>query len=306
MPSFLPRRSLSALAFAGACLVSSPAPALGQTPSTERFNLPSDPLDGSITFITYVGPHDGCVVSARVHLEFTTGGTFTADDLELHINAPILPNFPEWVIQGGPDLGWGTTPGTYVGDLEVTLLNGAIWGPPGLPWSLWDVAIGPVANSGHDGVTGQFTNSYIEIDYLPACRSIGFTFCSSNPNSTGVVAPIAATGDDHVANNDVNLAVYDLPQNQFGYFLMSASSGFVPLFGGSQGNLCLGPPQIRFSQFVLNSGATGRVDFALDLTDLPQGTVFQPGETWHFQYWYRDSNPGPTSNTSDGLAIDFQ
>ncbi len=291
---------------AAACwLLAGQGLATAQGPSTHRFDLPSDPLTGSITFVTYVGPHDGCVVGARVHLEFTTGGSFTANDLELHIEAPVTPNFPEWVIQGGADLGWGSAPGTYIGDLDSTLLNGAISSLPALPWSLWDVSFGPVVGSGHNGVTGQFTNSYIEIDYWHACGSIGATFCSSNPNSTGEVAPIAATGDAHLASNDVALAVYDLPQNQFGYFLMSASQGFVPLFGGSQGNLCLGSPQIRFSQFVLNPGTSGRVDFAPDLTNLPQGTVIQAGETWSFQYWYRDQNPSSTSNTSNGVAIAF-
>ena len=47
-------------------------------------------------------------------------------------------------------------------------------------------------------------------------------------------------------------------------------------------------------------------DFAPDLPNLPQGTVIQAGETWSFQYWYRDRNPGSTSNTSNGLAIAFQ
>ena len=30
-----------------------------------------------------------------------------------------------------------------------------------------------------------------------------------------------------------------------------------------------------------------------------------PGDTWHFQCWYRDANPGVTSNFSDGLSITF-
>jgi hypothetical protein len=30
------------------------------------------------------------------------------------------------------------------------------------------------------------------------------------------------------------------------------------------------------------------------------------GETWNFELWYRDNNPGPTSNFSDGLTITFQ
>ena len=30
------------------------------------------------------------------------------------------------------------------------------------------------------------------------------------------------------------------------------------------------------------------------------------GETWKFQFWFRDANPHVTSNTSDGLSIPFQ
>ena len=54
---------------------------------------------------------------------------------------------------------------------------------------------------------------------------------------------------------------------------------------------------------MLNSGATGEVSFTLDLTDLPQGTVFIPGDTWYFQLWFRDVF---TSNTTDGIEVMFR
>ena len=58
---------------------------------------------------------------------------------------------------------------------------------------------------------------------------------------------------------------------------------------------------------VLFSGSAGEMTFSPDLTNLPQGIVFQPGETWNFQLWYRDIvGPNFTSNTSDGLAVTFQ
>ncbi|MCP3916270.1 MAG: hypothetical protein GY711_12005 [bacterium] len=34
-------------------------------------------------------------------------------------------------------------------------------------------------------------------------------------------------------------------------------------------------------------------------------TLFQPGETWNFQCWYRDNNPGPTSNFTDAVSVTF-
>ena len=29
------------------------------------------------------------------------------------------------------------------------------------------------------------------------------------------------------------------------------------------------------------------------------------GETWNFQYWFRDANPQTTSNTSPAVAVEF-
>jgi len=135
--------------------------------------------------------------------------------------------------------------------------------------------------------------------------SIGQVFCNSNTNSTGNVAGISAFGSDVVADNDVEFTADDMPLNQFGYFIMSDTQTFIFNFGGSQGNLCLGSPLVRFAGNVLNTGALGAVTFSPDLTALPGGTVISPGETWSFQMWYRDNNPGSTSNTTDGLQIPF-
>jgi hypothetical protein len=38
----------------------------------------------------------------------------------------------------------------------------------------------------------------------------------------------------------------------------------------------------------------------------PTGLVpVAPGETWHFQAWYRDANPGATSNLTDNHSVTF-
>lgn len=83
---------------------------------------------------------------------------------------------------------------------------------------------------------------------------------------------------------------------------MADSTGLIPLFAGSAGNLCLGLPLIRFSSFILNSGSAGTMQFSPDLTNLPQGASIDAGETWYWQLWYRDA---PTSNTTDGIEIQF-
>lgn len=140
---------------------------------------------------------------------------------------------------------------------------------------------------------------------------IGTNYCAAVANSTGFAASMSATGSAAVFDNDVTLAATNLPTNSFGYFLTSATQGFVPNVSGSQGALCLGggigrfvgPGQIR------NSGGAGAFSLVIDLTlhPTPMGLVtVLPGQTWNFTAWYRDAIGGmPTSNFTDGYQIDF-
>jgi len=137
------------------------------------------------------------------------------------------------------------------------------------------------------------------------CEGLGTNYCSTNQNSTGAQASIAASGSAVVADNDLTLVAASMPPGQFGYFMMSDSQAFVPLFGGSQGNLCLGSPLLRFALFITQVDGAGEMTLSADLNNLPLATVIAPGETWNFQCWFRDQNPGSTSNTTDGLAIPF-
>ena len=140
----------------------------------------------------------------------------------------------------------------------------------------------------------------------PLTTSADFpTTCSANVNSTGAAAAIAGTGSPAASLQSLQLSASDLPQGQFGYFLMSNTQAFIPFFGNSEGNLCLGSPLVRFAGNVLNSGASGTVSFEPDFDDLPNGAFFEPGDTWYFQYWYRDQNPTNTSNTTEALVVEF-
>ena len=165
----------------------------------------------------------------------------------------------------------------------------------GLP-DAYQIALEPWLDWNGDGV----------LDYCATSN-----YCSTNPNSSGVVAVIGASGSPVVAESTFTLEAWDLPLNEFGYFLASESPAFVPNFGGSDGNLCIGAPQYRFNNpidggQVLNSGSTGTMSFTLDLDLLPQGIKFDPGETWYFQLWFRDFTTGPTSNTTDGSEVLFR
>ena len=59
---------------------------------------------------------------------------------------------------------------------------------------------------------------------------------------------------------------------------------------------------------VMSSGPLGEIAADVDVTFMPfpLAPAVQPGQTYHFQVWYRDLNPGATSNFSPGLSVTFQ
>jgi hypothetical protein len=134
-------------------------------------------------------------------------------------------------------------------------------------------------------------------------------FCSSNPNSTGMVASTFAVGTGSLSENNYQLTISQMPPNAFAFFLVSLTPGLVSMPAGSMGNLCLsgnigryvGPGEIR------NTGATGRIVLRPDFTRIPSPLGFvsaNPGESWHFQAWFRDSVGGvATSNFSNGRLV---
>jgi hypothetical protein len=142
--------------------------------------------------------------------------------------------------------------------------------------------------------------------------NIGTNYCVANPNSTGATGAMGASGSALVVDNDVTLEASSLPNNSFGFFLTSTTQGAIANPGGSQGVLCLGGAIGRYVGMgqIKNSGATGAISLAIDLTAHPTPTGLvqvTAGQTWNFTAWYRDVVGGTaTSNFADGLSIDFQ
>ncbi len=139
---------------------------------------------------------------------------------------------------------------------------------------------------------------------------IGTSYCSQNVNSTGQIGTMSAFGLTSVGANDCTLTASNLPNQQFGIFVVSAMQGFVPMAGGSSnGNICLGGLVGRYDQTgqILGTGGTGSFSLTINLPTIPQGNNNVPtnaGDTWNFQAWHRD-NVGLGSNFTDGLEINF-
>ena len=139
----------------------------------------------------------------------------------------------------------------------------------------------------------------------------GTNFCSANANSTGSVGGLSAIGSTLVSTNDVTLQVSDLPLFVFGFFIASRTQGFVQNPGGSTGNLCLGGAIGRYvgPGQIQQTNGQGMFSLSIDLANVPQPLGFvavQPGETWSFQAWHRDSAAGQaTSNFTTGLEVTF-
>ena len=138
---------------------------------------------------------------------------------------------------------------------------------------------------------------------------IGTVYCDATVNSSGRAASIIGSGSAEAALNDLTLTVIDLPFVSSGYFIVSRSQAFITNPGGSQGNLCVGSNAGRYLGQVGNSGLIGSFSITVDTSAIPQPTMTVPalpGETWNFQCWYRDQNPGITSNFSRGYSVTFQ
>ena len=127
-------------------------------------------------------------------------------------------------------------------------------------------------------------------------------------NSSGAAARIGASGSRSLTAGDMTFTVEGLPPAQFGFFIVSESRSFLQGLGGGDGNLCLGQPLYRWNFEIMLASPQGEIELVSDLTTLPFGVQPTAGETWHFQYWTRDFETNPptnTSNTSNAVSVTF-
>ncbi len=164
----------------------------------------------------------------------------------------------------------------------------------------------------YDGFT-EFSLRFARLDLdnnIPQFgdRPVGVQFCAAERNAGGQTGWIHAEAPDQSVNSTIRFVAEDLQLFATGYLIVADTSGFVMGPGGSAGNLCVIGAG-RYVNDVASAGTTGQITTTVDPLALPQPTGFVsavPGDTWYFQYWYRDIQFGlPTSNFTNAAAVFF-
>ncbi|MEM6673525.1 MAG: hypothetical protein AAF726_11835 [Planctomycetota bacterium] len=194
------------------------------------------------------------------------------------------------------------------------VLDGGAWTPRSLvhPTVVADRGFASsLALSGDTLVVGSPRTDALGLDAGTALRyridlRLGTSHCAGRANSTGASAALTARGSTAVAANDLAFDVVGLPAGSVGYLLMATSRNQVPGLGGGDGDLCLGGTISRVLTALGTADALGTRAVTLDSGALPPSAVLIPGSTWSFQWWYRDANPSPTSNTTHAVELLFE
>ena len=149
---------------------------------------------------------------------------------------------------------------------------------------------------------------------LPTRRSVGVDTCAAAVvNSTGRIADLRLVGSLEVALNALQLVGNDLPAAVWVLPVVGDVDVSVPMAGGSTGTLCVGGDVRRLGNALTRADAGGASFVPLDLAAWHPApgaggpTPVLPGETWHFQLWFRDAGTaGATSNFSDAVRATFE
>ena len=208
--------------------------------------------------------------------------------------------------------------GTVLSDRAAEVLSGAellALATPATPLTITAVAAGTEVRAGidrdRDGVLdGDERDAGSDPANGSSVPDLGDRYCTpAVVNASGAPGSIRAIGSPVVADADLRLVAESLPTSVFGYFVAATSQGFVAGPGGSVGNLCVAGDIARFSAQIQNSGASGSFSITVALDSIPTNPAqpVLPGQTWHFQGWFRDVVGGqPTSNFTDALSIAFE
>ncbi|MEL6431665.1 MAG: M14 family zinc carboxypeptidase, partial [Planctomycetota bacterium] len=122
-------------------------------------------------------------------------------------------------------------------------------------------------------------------------------YCVGEPNAVGPGASIVAFGSQDTLNDDLTLSASGLLPSNFGLFFHGQGRIDSPL---GNGRFCVGGSVVRMP--IVQADGLGFATYAVDFAaDAP---FIDNGETWSFQYWYRDVG-GDGYNFSDAVEVTF-
>ncbi len=226
------------------------------------------------------------------------------------------------------------------GDCSAVCIEGNDYGSCG-PLGISRIAIQVTAGQQYLVQLGEwgiepFTNDFVLDVTAPApgdvvVDEIEYACSPSNPNASGGGATLGAKLPPWSTADLVNLNPTGGLDGSFGMLLVApTSTGPIPMLSYSQGLLCLGPPIGKYGPAIaaalqkpeLNSFGSfneeGYVPINVPILfqgfDVPRDLPYpgppqqiQTGDSWSFQFWYRDrdANGAPASNLSEMAVISF-
>lgn len=169
-----------------------------------------------------------------------------------------------------------------------------------------------VAETLQDLATAKVAEVVAEPVALPQ-ESLGsggsaYTYCEATPHSLGYAAQIGYVGSLDLAANEFTLTVVGCPPvpSSFGMFTYGQAQYNAP-FGN--GNLCVSPFSPGIFRMAMQPLGAGVLSCGM-LARPEEFTLFTPGSSWNFQFWYRNpqalaQGAPSTFNLSNALHVEF-
>ncbi len=179
-----------------------------------------------------------------------------------------------------------------------------------------DIATGASSDNNGNGIPDECEDKVVEFCFCGAsapapCGNTDATAGCVNSTGAGalLLTNIAAGGSVSVQADDLIFTTTQLRQNVNGIMFMAAARKNAAPF--DDGVRCVGAPVLRFQ--LESSGPSAAIVYGPGVVATaaarfgPAGTI-DPGETWFFQCWYRDSGGpcGRNANISNAVKVTYE
>ena len=283
------------------------------------------PGSGFIGNVDFVNPQVGWTAGSKIYKTINGGASWTlqAEPPTHMINISMFDEQYGWAVGAWGDILY-TQDGGNSWIPQDAGTDEHLWGVSALsPFECWAAAlVGIVFNTSDGGSTWSrerlVTESIINFETMDFSspgngwvagnfgvwhyRDCGVAaYCEGLPNSVGSGAVIAGDGSTSIAANDFGLRATGCPSNKAGIFFYGSGQGNLPFGNGLR---CVTGQPFRLP--VLSTDSAGAAVQPIDYAYLPNEGQISAGDTWNFQFWYRDPMGGGAAfNTSDALRAIF-